>query len=63
MTSVSSMHDAGHPKLVLWGNPEGQDEEGGGKEVMTGGGVGGRKHVYLWLIHGDAVGQKVQHEQ
>jgi len=22
MTSTSSMHDAGHPKLVLWDNPE-----------------------------------------
>ena len=23
MTSASSMHEAGHPKLVLWDNPEG----------------------------------------
>ena len=23
MTSVSSMHEAGHPKPVLWDNPEG----------------------------------------
>ena len=23
MTHVSSMHEAGHPKLVLWDNPEG----------------------------------------
>ena len=23
MTRVSSMHEAGHPKLVLWDNPEG----------------------------------------
>ena len=23
MTSTSSMHEAGHPKLVLWDNPEG----------------------------------------
>ena len=30
MTSASSMHEAGHPKLVLWDNPEGQGGEGGG---------------------------------
>ena len=23
MTSASVMHEAGHPKLVLWDNPEG----------------------------------------
>ena len=23
MTSASSVHEAGHPKLVLWDNPEG----------------------------------------
>ena len=23
MTSTSSMHEAGHPKTVLWDNPEG----------------------------------------
>ena len=43
MTSVSLMHEAGHPKLVLWGNPEGQDGEGGGKEVQDG--VG---HIYTY---------------
>jgi len=25
------MHEAGHPKPVLWDNPEGQGEEGGGR--------------------------------
>ena len=29
MTSVSYMHVAGHPKLVLWDNPEGWGGEGG----------------------------------
>jgi len=32
MTSASSMHEAGHPKPVLWNNPEGY---GGG--FRTGG--------------------------
>ena len=30
MTSASSMHEAGHPKLQLWNNPEGYGKEGGG---------------------------------
>ena len=30
MTSVSSMHEAGHPKLVLLDNLEGLGREGGG---------------------------------
>ena len=29
MTSASSMHEAGHSKLVLWANPEGWGGEGG----------------------------------
>ena len=29
--------DAGHLKLVPWGNPEGWDREGGGREVQNGG--------------------------
>ena len=33
------MHEAGHPKLVLWDNPEGWDGEGGGTDV------------HPWLIH------------
>ena len=28
MTSAHSMHEAGHPKLVLWNNPEGWGGEG-----------------------------------
>ena len=30
MTSVSSLHEAGHPKPVLWDNPEGWGGEGDG---------------------------------
>ena len=41
MTSASSMHEAGHSKLVLWDNPEGWGGEGGGKGVQDGGG-----HLY-----------------
>ena len=33
MTSASSMHEAGHSKLVLWDNPERQ----GGDRGETGG--------------------------
>jgi len=36
MSSASSIHEAGHSKLVLWNNPEGWD--GLGREV--GGGSG-----------------------
>ena len=31
MTSASLMYEAGHSKLVLWDNPEGWGEEGGGR--------------------------------
>ena len=49
MTSASLMHEAGHPKPVLWDNPEGYGWEGGGRE---GSGCGG--HISLWLIDVDA---------
>ena len=42
MTIASSIHEAGYPKLVLWDNPEGWDQEGG-----SGWGI----HVHPWLIH------------
>ena len=45
MTSASSMHEAGHPKLVLWDNPEGWDGEGGGRGLQDSG-----AHVHPWLI-------------
>ena len=31
MTSASSLHEAGHPKPVLWDSPERWSEEGGGR--------------------------------
>ena len=46
MTSASSMHEAGHSKLVLWDNPEGWCGEGRGRGVQDGG-----THVHQWLIH------------
>ena len=48
MTSVSSMHVAGHSKSVLWDNTEGWDGEGGGRGVQVGG-----THVHPWVIHVD----------
>ena len=42
------MHEAGHPKLVLWDNSEGWVGEVIGRRVQDGG-----THVYLWLIHVD----------
>ena len=46
MTSASSMLEAGHPKLVLWNNPEGRGGEGGERGLQDGG-----THVYPWLTH------------
>ena len=40
MASASSMHEAGHSKLVLWDNPEGWGGEG------SGGWSGWRGHMY-----------------
>ena len=37
------MHDAGHPKPVLWDNPEGYGREGGGR---GGSGSGGHVNPY-----------------
>jgi len=34
------MHEAGHSKLVLWDNPEGWGEEGGGRGFRM------REHMY-----------------
>ena len=48
MTRASLMHEAEHPKPVLWDNPEGWGGEGGGRDVQDGG-----THVYLCLIHID----------
>ena len=48
MTSASFMHEAGHPKPVLWDNAEGWGGKGGGRQAQDGG-----THVYQWLIHVD----------
>ena len=48
MTSASSMHEAGHSKLVLWNNQEGWGGEGDGRVIQ---GVG--THVHPWLIYAD----------
>ena len=42
------MHEAGHSKAVLWGNPEGWGEEGGGRRIQD-----GVTHVHPWLMHVD----------
>ena len=34
MTTASSMHEAGHSKLVLWDKPEGWGGEGGGRGIQ-----------------------------
>ena len=51
MTSESSMREAGHAKLVLWDNLEGEGGEGGGRGVQE-----GREHMYTYglfmLING-----------
>jgi len=36
MTSASLVHEAGHSKLVLWGNPEGWGGEGVGRGLRLG---------------------------
>ena len=46
VTSASSVHEAGHPKLVLWDNPEGWAGEGGERGFQDGG-----THVHPWLTH------------
>ena len=37
MTSANSMHEAGHPKLVRWDNPERWGGEGSESGVQDGG--------------------------
>ena len=48
MISANLMHEAGHPKLVLWDNSEVWGGEGGGRRTQYGG-----THIHSWLIHGD----------
>ena len=42
------MHEAGHPKLVLWDNPKGSSWGEGVRGVQDGG-----THAHPWLIHVD----------
>ena len=46
MTSVSSIHEAEHSKLVLWDNSEGWEWEGSERVVQDGGTL-----IHSWLIH------------
>ena len=50
------MHEAGHPKLVLWDGPEGWGGEGGGRGLQDGGTC-----VYPWLNHVDVWQKSSQH--
>ena len=46
MSSVSSMREVKHSKLMLWDNQEGWDGEGGRRRIQDGG-----INVHLWLIY------------
>ena len=46
MTSANAMHEAGHPKLVLWDNPEGWGREGGWRGVQD----GGHMYTHGWFM-------------
>ena len=48
MVSASSMHEAGHSKLMLWDNPEGWDGKGSGRGVW--GGRMGDTHAPGWFM-------------
>ena len=55
IASLGLMHETGCSGLVHWDDPEGWDEEGGGRERDGCGGRGevqaGQIHVHPWLIH------------
>ena len=46
MTSASSMHEAGHSKLVLWDNPAGW----GGEGVRRGGSGWGNTCTLMFIV-------------
>ena len=50
MTNANSVHEGGHPKLVLWDNPEGWGGEGGGSGVQDGGCM--YTHDWFMLVYG-----------
>ena len=56
MTTASPMHEARHPELVLWDNPEGWLGEGGGRGVQDGG-----TYVHPWLIHVNVLQKPLQY--
>ena len=47
MTNASSMHDAGHPKPVLWDNLDGWGGEGAGRRFRM---REGNMYTYGWLL-------------
>ena len=46
MTTAGSMHESGHPKLLLRNNLKGWGGEGGRRGIRDGG-----THVHTWLFH------------
>ena len=56
MTKVSSLHEAGHPRLVLYENLVGWSGEG----IRMGLQVAGT-HVYQWLINMDVLQKASQY--
>ena len=46
MTCPSLMHEAGHPKPVLWDNLEGWHGEGGGSGFQD----GGHMYTHAWFM-------------
>ena len=46
IASQGSMHETGCSGLVHWDDPEGWDEEGGGKEVQD----GEHKYTHGWFM-------------
>ena len=56
MTSENLMHEAEHPKLVLWDNPEGWGGEGAWRGIQDGG-----TRVHPWLIHVNACQKSSQY--
>ena len=40
------MHETGHSKSVHWDNPEGWDEEGGGRGIWE----GGNMYTHGWFM-------------
>ena len=56
MTKVSSLQEAGHPRLVLYDNLEGWSREGIRMGLQDAG-----THVYQWLINMDVLQKPSQY--